>query len=36
MDWIDLAQDTDRWSDLANAAVNLRMMLGIFGQLVTF
>jgi hypothetical protein len=24
MDWIELAQDTDRWRDLANAAMNFR------------
>jgi hypothetical protein len=26
MDWIDLAQDRDRWRDLVNAAVNLRVL----------
>jgi hypothetical protein len=25
MDWIDLAQDRDRWRDLANATMNLRV-----------
>jgi hypothetical protein len=25
MDWIDLAQDSDRWRDLVNAALNLRV-----------
>ena len=25
MDWIDLAQDRDRWQALVNAAVNLRI-----------
>ena len=24
MDWIDLAQDGDRWQDLVNAVMNLR------------
>ena len=24
MDWIDLAQDTDRWQSLVNAVMNLR------------
>ena len=26
MDWIDLAQDKDRWRDLVNAAMNLRFL----------
>ena len=25
MDWIDLAQDGDRWQDLVNAVLNLRV-----------
>jgi hypothetical protein len=25
MDWIDLAQDTDRWRALLNAVMNLRV-----------
>ena len=25
MDWIDLAQDRDRWQTLVNAAMNLRV-----------
>jgi hypothetical protein len=25
MDWIDLAQTTDRWQDLVNAVMNLRV-----------
>jgi hypothetical protein len=25
MDWMDLAQDTDRWRDLVNAVMNLRV-----------
>jgi hypothetical protein len=25
MDWIDLAQDTDRWGALVNAVMNLRV-----------
>jgi hypothetical protein len=25
MDWIDLAQDRDRWWELANAVMNLRV-----------
>jgi len=24
MDWIDMAQDRDRWRDLVNAVMNLR------------
>jgi hypothetical protein len=26
MDWIDLAQDTDRWRALVNAIMNLRVL----------
>jgi len=26
MDWIDLAQDRDRWQALVNAAMNLRFL----------
>ena len=26
MDWIDLAQDTDRWRTLVNAVMNLRVL----------
>jgi hypothetical protein len=31
MDWIDLAQDRDRWRDLVNTVMNLRVhkMLGL-------
>jgi len=25
MDWIELAQDRDRWSDLVNAVMNLQV-----------
>jgi hypothetical protein len=25
MDWIDLAKDRDRWRDLVNAVMNLRV-----------
>jgi hypothetical protein len=25
VDWIDLAQDRDKWSDLVNAVMNLRV-----------
>jgi hypothetical protein len=25
LDWIELAQDTDRWTSLVNAAMNLRV-----------
>jgi hypothetical protein len=25
LDWIDLAQDRDRWQDLVNAGINLRV-----------
>jgi hypothetical protein len=25
MDWIDLAEDRDRWRDVANAVMNLRV-----------
>jgi len=25
MDWIDLAQDSDRWRELANAVMNFRV-----------
>jgi hypothetical protein len=25
MDWIDLAQDSERWRDLVNAVLNLRV-----------
>jgi hypothetical protein len=27
MDWIDLAQDRDRWQELVNAGMNLRVPL---------
>jgi hypothetical protein len=32
MDWIDLAEDRDRWRGLVNAAMNLRvpLMRGIY------
>jgi hypothetical protein len=26
MDWIDLAQDRDRWLELVNAVMNLRVL----------
>ena len=28
MDWIDLAQDRDRWRSLMNAVMNLRVSYG--------
>ena len=29
MDWIDLAEDRDRWLPLVNAVMNLRVLLNM-------
>jgi len=30
MDWIDVAQDRNRWRAIVNAVMNLRFPLGIY------